>query len=61
MQVKKIEKKNEGKYITRYDVTYLLDNGEEKVYEIISRDKNITDIFCGTHHGERDRRKDPSQ
>ena len=44
MQVKKIEKKNEGKYITRYDITYLLNNGEEKVYEIISRDKNITDI-----------------
>ena len=44
MQVKKIEKKNEGKYITRYDITYLLQNGEEKVYEIISRDKNITDI-----------------
>lgn len=44
MQVKKIEKKNEGKFITRYDITYLLDNGEEKVYEIISRDKNITDI-----------------
>ncbi len=44
MQVKKIEKKHEGKFITRYDVTYLLNNGEEKVYEIISRDKNITDI-----------------
>ena len=44
MKVIKIEKKNEGKYITRYDVTYLLNNGEEKVYEIISRDKNITDI-----------------
>ena len=44
MEAKKIEKKNEGKYITRYDVTYLLNNGEEKVYEIISRDKNITDI-----------------
>ena len=44
MQVKKIEKKHEGKFITRYDITYLLDNGEEKVYEIISRDKNITDI-----------------
>ena len=44
MQVKKIEKKHEGKFITRYDITYLLNNGEEKVYEIISRDKNITDI-----------------
>ena len=44
MQVKKIEKIHEGKFITRYDITYLLNNGEEKVYEIISRDKNITDI-----------------
>ena len=35
MQVKKIEKKHEGKFITRYDITYLLNNGEEKVYEII--------------------------
>ena len=40
----KIEKIHEGKYITRYDITYLLNNGEEKVYEVISRDKNITDI-----------------
>ena len=44
MQVKRIDKKYEGKYITRYDITYLLNNGEEKVYEIISRDRNITDI-----------------
>lgn len=44
MQVKKIEKKHEGRFITRYDITYLLNNGEEKVYEIISRDNNITDI-----------------
>ena len=44
MEVRKIEKKYEGKYITRYDITYLLNNGEEKVYEIISRDRNITDI-----------------
>ena len=33
MQVKKIEKKHEGKFITRYDITYLLNNGEEKVYD----------------------------
>ena len=41
MQFKKIEKKAEGKFITRYDITYRLENGKEKVYEIISRDHDI--------------------
>lgn len=44
MTFEKIEKKEEGKFITRYDLTYRLRDGSEKVYEIISRDRNLTDI-----------------
>lgn len=37
-----IEKICEGKFITRYDITYETADGQLKVYEMISRDKNIT-------------------
>ena len=37
-----IKKIHEGKFITRYDVTYETSDGQLKVYEMISRDKNIT-------------------
>lgn len=42
MELKAIEKKEQGHYITRYDLKYTLSDGQEKVYEMISRDKNIT-------------------
>ncbi len=41
MKLQKIEKKWEGKYITRYDLTYETQDGKEKVYEMISRDSNM--------------------
>ena len=44
MKFEKLEKKEEGKFITRYDLTYRLENGEEKVYEIISREKDLTGL-----------------
>lgn len=37
-----IEKKEEGKFITRYDITYTTVDGKKKVYEMISRNKNLT-------------------
>lgn len=37
-----IEKKEAGRFITRYDITYETVDKKTKVYEIISRDKNIT-------------------
>ncbi|MCU6761807.1 ADP-ribose pyrophosphatase [uncultured Roseburia sp.] len=43
MKFKNINKLNEGAYITRYDITYETKAGGEKVYEMISRDKNIKD------------------
>lgn len=50
MELKKIEKVKEAKYITRYDLTYETVDGREKVYEIISRDKNIqTEEDLTTH------------
>lgn len=37
-----MEKKEEGKFITRYDLTYETEDNKEKIYEIISRDKNLS-------------------
>lgn len=48
MQFKKVEKKCEGKFITRYDITYETVDHQKKVYEIISRNGDITD-FEGLH------------
>lgn len=42
MEYKGMEKIHEGKFITRYNVTYETVDGQEKIYEIISRDKNMT-------------------
>lgn len=41
MEYKGIRKIHEGKFITRYDVDYLTSEGNLKVYEMISRNKNI--------------------
>ena len=41
MKFKKIEKIIEGDFIHRYDITYEAADGSEKVYEMISRDKDI--------------------
>ena len=44
MQFRKLEKKEQGRFITRYDLTYELKNGDEKVYEMISRHRDIRDF-----------------
>ena len=41
MKFRKLEKREAGRYITRYDLTYELKDGGEKVYEMISRDPDI--------------------
>ena len=41
MKFIKIEKKEPGKYINRFDVYYETPDGREKVYEMISRDKEL--------------------
>ena len=41
MQYQGIKKIQEGKFITRYDVTYMTEEGHTKVYEIVSRNRNI--------------------
>ncbi len=41
MELKNIKKVQEANYITRYDLTYETIDGRKKVYEMISRDKNI--------------------
>lgn len=41
MQYKNIKKVHSGKYIHRYDVTYGLESGGEKVYEMISFSPDI--------------------
>lgn len=42
MEFKEIQKKQEGNYITRYDVTYETVDHRTKIYEMISRNKNLT-------------------
>ena len=41
MNFKGIEKKEAGKFITRYDITYETVDNQKKVYEIISRKKDM--------------------
>jgi ADP-ribose pyrophosphatase len=41
MKFKGIEKKEEGKFITRYDVEYETADSKEKIYEIISRNNSL--------------------
>ena len=41
MKFIKLEKKEKGRFITRYDITYETVDHKEKVYEMISRDGNI--------------------
>ncbi len=41
MKFIKIEKKEPGKFINRYDVYYELPDGSEKIYEMISRSKTL--------------------
>ena len=41
MEFKKIEKILESSFIHRYDITYEASDGSEKVYEMISRDRDI--------------------
>jgi ADP-ribose pyrophosphatase len=48
MNFLKIEKKLQSHYITRYDLTYETADGNRKIYEMISRDKNIT-TFAQLH------------
>ena len=41
MKFNGIKKIHEGKFITRYDVSYTTEQGHEKVYEMISRNNDI--------------------
>ena len=41
MEFNGIKKVHEGKFITRYDVSYTTAAGHEKVYEMISRNKDM--------------------
>lgn len=41
MKFEKITKKLEGKFIHRYDITYEMEDGSKKVYEMISRNPEI--------------------
>ncbi len=50
MEFQKIEKKQQGHFITRYDITYKTVDGKEKVYEMISRDNQIADYKDLSQH-----------
>lgn len=42
MKYEGIKKVHDGRFISRYDVTYTTEDNKTKVYEMISRNKNIT-------------------
>lgn len=44
MKFQKVEKMDSGKYISRYNITYETVDGKEKIYEMISRDPQVTDF-----------------
>ncbi|MCR4689045.1 MAG: NUDIX hydrolase [Saccharofermentans sp.] len=44
MKFKKIEKKHEGRFISMYNAYYETESGNEKIYEMISRDKNLASL-----------------
>ncbi len=50
MEFKGIEKKHEGAFITRYDLQYETVDGKEKIYEMISRNKNLASQEELTNH-----------
>lgn len=43
MEFKQIQKVHEGKFISRYDIQYELEDGTGKNYEMISRSKDLAD------------------
>ena len=43
MEFKHIEKIHQGKFITRYNLTYETASGRKKIYEMISRNPSVTD------------------
>lgn len=48
-----LKKREQGKFITRYDLTYETVDHKEKVYEMISRDKNLKE-FSQLYHRKAD-------
>lgn len=53
MIFKDIKKKEQGKFITRYDIHYTTEDNQDKTYEMISRNPNITS-FDELHGKEAD-------
>ncbi len=53
MEFEFIEKKEEGRFINRFDIHYRMADGQEKVYEMISRDKDIK-TFEQLHNARED-------
>ncbi len=50
MEFQKIETIHQGRFITRYNVTYKTRDGQDKVYEMISRDPGLTDFESLSEH-----------
>ena len=44
MKFKGVNKVHEGRFITAYNIEYETEAGNKKIYEMVSRDKNITSL-----------------
>ena len=51
MKFLNMKKVQEGNYIARYDIAYETGDGKEKIYEMISRDKNMKSYQDLTERG----------
>lgn len=51
MEFKDIKKIHQGKFIARYDLTYVTTDNVEKVYEMISRNRNLEKFEDLSSHG----------
>lgn len=50
MEFKNIKKIHQGKFLSRYDLTYIAVDGRVKIYEMISRDKNLDSFERLSNH-----------
>lgn len=51
MKFNEIKKVHQGKFISRYDISYTTVDGQEKSYEMISRDPNLKNLDELNNHG----------
>ena len=47
MELKKLKRVKEGKFLSSYELTYLNKEGNEKIYEMVSRESDPSALSVG--------------